>query len=393
MRREKSKPPSRARSTPSSRNNRAVDPGSRGRPLRGRGAVSNPAGRFEALREEAFDDGWDARDPPPQRVPTEVIIDRTKSIIARNDSPDIPFDRSINPYRGCEHGCIYCFARPSHAYLGYSPGLDFETKIVAKPEAADLLRRELRRSGYQVGPLALGSNTDPYQPVEREHQITRQVLEVLREARHPTGIVTKSALILRDLDVIVPMAKEGLAQVMVSVTTLRRDLARAMEPRAAAPARRLATIAALHEAGVPVGVLASPMIPALNDSELEAILEAAAGAGARSAGFILVRLPHELKELFSEWLETHVPARAAHVESLIRDTRGGQLYEARFGERMRGQGPYAELLANRFRVASRRYGLDRKHPPFRLDLFRPPRAPGAPRSLFDKVAPSREGSP
>ncbi len=370
-----------------------MDPGRGGKPLRGRGAVSNPAGRFEALREEAFDDGWDARDPPPERVPTEVIIDRTKSIIARNDSPDIPFDRSINPYRGCEHGCIYCFARPSHAYLGFSPGLDFETKIVAKPEAADLLRRELRKRGYEVGPLALGSNTDPYQPVERDLRITRQLLEVLSEARHPTGIVTKSALILRDLDVIVPMAKEGLAQVMVSVTTLRRDLARAMEPRAAAPARRLATIAALREAGVPVGVLASPMIPALNDSELEAILEAAADAGAGSAGFILVRLPHELKELFSEWLETHVPKRAAHVESLIRDTRGGRLYEARFGERMRGQGPYAELLANRFRVASRRYGLDRKHPPFRLDLFRPPRAPGAPRSLFDKVAPSKEGSP
>ena len=359
----------------------------------GRGAVSNPAGRFEALREEAFDDGWDARDPPPERVPTEVIIDRTKSIIARNDSPDIPFDRSINPYRGCEHGCIYCFARPSHAYLGFSPGLDFETKIVAKPEAAGLLRRELRKRGYEVGPLALGSNTDPYQPVERDLRITRQLLEVLSEARHPTGIVTKSALILRDLDIIVPMAKDGLAQVMVSVTTLRRDLARAMEPRAAAPARRLATIVALREAGVPVGVLASPMIPGLNDSELEAILEAAADAGAGSAGFILVRLPHELKELFSEWLETHVPTRAAHVESLIRDTRGGRLYEARFGERMRGQGPYAELLANRFRVASRRYGLDRKHPPFRLDLFRPPRAPGAPRSLFDKVAPSKEGSP
>ena len=369
-----------------------MDPGGGGKPLRGRGAVSNPAGRFEALREEAFDDGWDARDPPPERVPTEVIIDRTKTIIARNDSPDIPFDRSINPYRGCEHGCIYCFARPSHAYLGYSPGLDFETKIVAKPEAADLLRRELRKPGYQVGPLALGSNTDPYQPVERDLRITRQLLEVLSEARHPTGIVTKSALILRDLDVIAPMAKEGLAQVMVSVTTLRRDLARAMEPRAAAPARRLATIAALSEAGVPVGVLASPMIPALNDSELEAILEAAANAGAGSAGFILVRLPHELKELFSEWLETHVPTRAAHVESLIRDTRGGRLYQAKFGDRMRGQGPYAELLANRFQVASRRHGLDRRHPPFRLDLFRPPRAPGAPRSLFDKVAPPREES-
>jgi DNA repair photolyase len=363
-----------------------VNPGGGAKALRGRGAVSNPAGRFEALREEAFDDGWDARDPPPERVPTEVIIDRTKSIIARNDSPDIPFDRSINPYRGCEHGCIYCFARPSHAYLGYSPGLDFETKIVAKPEAANLLRRELRKPGYRVGPLALGSNTDPYQPVERELEITRQILTVLREARHPTGIVTKSALILRDLDLIADMAGEGLLQVMISVTTLRRDLARAMEPRAAAPARRLSTMAALREAGVPVGVLASPMIPGLNDAELEAILESASEAGATSAGFILVRLPHELKELFAEWLETHVPTRAAHVESLIRDTRGGALYDAQFGERMRGQGPYAELLASRFQVASSRFGLDRKHPPFRLDRFRPPRAPGAPRSLFDGPA-------
>ena len=369
-----------------------MDPGDRGKSLRGRGALSNPAGRFERFREEAFDDGWDSRDPPPERVPTEVIIDRTKTIIARNDSPDIPFDRSINPYRGCEHGCIYCFARPSHEYLGFSSGLDFETKIVAKPEAANLLRRELRKPGYRVGPLALGSNTDPYQPVERDLRITRQILEVLREARHPTGIVTKSALILRDLDIIVPMAAEGLARVMVSVTTLRRDLARAMEPRAAAPARRLGTIAALREAGIPVGVLASPMIPALNDSELEAILEAAAEAGASSAGFILVRLPHSLKELFSEWLETHVPTRAAHVESLIRETRGGNLYEAKFGERMRGQGPYAELLANRFRVASRRLGYDRQHPPFRMDLFRPPRAPGAPRSLFDKLPESKEMS-
>ena len=360
-----------------------MDPAGQGKSLRGRGARSNPAGRFEALREEAFDDGWDSRDPAPERVPTEVIMDRTKTIIARNDSPDIPFDRSINPYRGCEHGCIYCFARPSHAYLGFSPGLDFETKIVAKPEAANLLRRELRKPGYRVGPLALGSNTDPYQPVERDLRITREILEVLHEARHPTGIVTKSALILRDLDIITAMAGEGLAQVMVSVTTLRRDLARAMEPRAAAPARRLSTIAALKEAGVPVGVLASPMIPALNDAELEDILEAAAEAGAGAAGFILVRLPHELKELFAEWLETHVPTRAAHVERLIRDSRGGALYEAKFGERMRGKGPYAELLANRFRVATRRFALDRKHPPFRLDRFRPPRAPGAPRSLFE----------
>ena len=315
-----------------------------GPPRRGRGAVSNPAGRFERWREEAFDDGWGPADPPPERIPTEVIRDRTKTIIARNDSPDVPFDRSINPYRGCEHGCIYCFARPSHAWLGFSPGLDFETRIVAKPEAAGLLRRELRKRGYRPGPLALGSNTDPYQPVERELRITRQILEVLSEARHPAGIVTKSALVLRDLDLIVPMAEAGLMQVMVSLTTLDNGLARVMEPRAAAPERRLATIRALGEAGVPVGVLASPMIPALNDAELESILEAAAGAGAGFAGFILVRLPHELKELFAEWLETHFPTRASHILHLIREARGGALYEAKFGERMRGQGPYAELL-------------------------------------------------
>ena len=350
---------------------------------RGRGALSNPAGRFEALREEAFDDGWDWRDPPPERVPTEVITDRTKTIIARNDSPDVPFDRSINPYRGCEHGCIYCFARPSHAWLGFSPGLDFETKIVAKPKAAELLRAALRKRGYRPGPLALGSNTDPYQPVERELRITRRILEVLLEARHPAGIVTKSALVLRDLDLIRPMARDGLMQVMVSVTTLKRGLARVMEPRAAAPERRLSTMRALREAGVPVGVLASPMIPALNDAELETILEAAADAGARFAGFILVRLPHELKELFSEWLEMHFPTKAAHVERLIRETRDGALYRAKFGERMRGQGPYAELLARRFRVTAGRLGLDRPHPAFRTDLFRPPRAAGAPRSLFE----------
>ena len=364
-----------------------------GPPRRGRGAVSNPAGRFERWREEAFDDGWGPADPPPERIPTEVIRDRTKTIIARNDSPDVPFDRSINPYRGCEHGCIYCFARPSHAWLGFSPGLDFETRIVAKPEAAGLLRRELRKRGYRPGPLALGSNTDPYQPVERELRITRQILEVLSEARHPAGIVTKSALVLRDLDLIVPMAEAGLMQVMVSLTTLDNGLARVMEPRAAAPERRLATIRALGEAGVPVGVLASPMIPALNDAELESILEAAAGAGAGFAGFILLRLPHELKELFAEWLETHFPTRASHILHLIREARGGALYEAKFGERMRGQGPYAELLGRRFRVASRRFALDRPHPPFRTDLFRPPRPPGAARSLFETIPAPKEASP
>lgn len=350
--------------------------------LRGRGAVSNPTGRFEAVREEAFDDGW-TPDEAPDRIPTEVLTDRTRTVIARNDSPDVPFDRSLNPYRGCEHGCVYCFARPSHAWLGFSPGLDFETRIVAKPRAAELLRGELRKRSYRPAPIALGSNTDPYQPVERELRITRGVLEVLAEARHPTGVVTKSALVLRDLDLLAPMAREGLARVMVSVTTLDRELARRMEPRAAAPERRLGAIRALAAAGVPVGVLASPMIPGLNDAELEAILEAARDAGADAAGFILVRLPLEIRDLFREWLETHYPTKAAKVEALIRDTRGGALYRAEFGERMRGRGPYADLLANRFRVAARRLDLGPARPPLRTDLFRPPRAPGAPRSLFD----------
>ena len=361
----------------------------RRRPARGRGALSNPSGRFEPVRAEPFDDGW-AREGEetaflPERIPTEVIPDRTRSIITRNDSPDVPFDRSINPYRGCEHGCSYCFARPSHAYLGYSPGLDFETRIVAKHRAARLLRVELRRKGYRPGTLALGSNTDPYQPVERELRITRSLLEVLAEARHPVGVVTKSAMVLRDLDLIAPMAEEGLAQVMISITTLDPQLARRMEPRAAAPARRLATVRSLADAGVPVGVLASPMIPALNDSEMEAILEAAAGAGARSAGFILLRLPRELKDLFFEWLDAHYPTRSGHVESLLREARGGSLYRARFGERMRGKGPWADLLAARFSVAARRNGLAGRLPPLRLDLFRPPAPrddrPSAP-SLF-----------
>lgn len=347
--------------------------------MRGRGAVSNPAGRFEKLREEAFDDGWGSLDDAPERVPTEVLPDRTKTIIARNDSPDVPFDRSINPYRGCEHGCIYCFARPSHAYLGFSPGLDFETRIMAKPKAAELLRAELGRRGYRPAPLALGSNTDPYQPVEREWKITRSVIAVLKEARHPLGIVTKSALVLRDLDLIAPLAEEGLAAVMVSLTTLDRKLARAMEPRAAAPERRLATIRALRGAGVPVGVLASPMIPALNDSELERILESAAEAGAGWAGYILLRLPLELAGLFSEWLDEHYPTRAEHVRSLIRETRGGADYRSEFGERMRGRGPYAALLARRFRVAAKRFGLDGPPPTLRSDRFRPPPPAG---SLF-----------
>jgi len=354
---------------------------------KGRGAVGNTEGRFETRRIEPADYGWDAggeEDAPP-RLPTTVTPEKTRTILSRNDSPDIPFDRSINPYKGCEHGCVYCFARPTHSYLGLSPGLDFETKIFSKPDAARLLREELRRPGYRCEVIALGANTDPYQPAERDLSITRGILEVLWEHRHPVGIVTKSSLVLRDLDLIAPMAGQNLAAVFLSITTLDRGLARTMEPRAAAPHRRLETIRALSEAGVPVGVLASPMIPGLNDQELERILEAAAAAGARTAGYILLRLPHEVKEIFAEWLETHYPLKAAHVLSLVRQTHGGKLYESEFGTRMKGRGPYAELLERRFATACRRLGLTRRGgSPLDVSHFRLPPRPGDQPGLFDR---------
>ena len=339
---------------------------------KGRGAISNRVGRYEPETREAVDDGWAPAedDPPPLR--TTVTIDATRSIIARNQSPDLGFDRSINPYRGCEHGCVYCFARPTHAYLGLSPGLDFESRLFAKPNAAALLDEELRRPGYRPAVMAIGTNTDPYQPVEREMGITRRVLETLSAFNHPVGIVTKSALVLRDLDILAPMAEKGLVQVHLSLTTLDRGLARRMEPRAATPALRLGAIEALAKAGVPVGVLTAPMIPALNDMELERLLEAAAAAGATTAGYVLLRLPLEIKELFEEWLRTHVPDRADRVLRLVRDTRDGKLYDPAFGRRMRGQGPYAELLAKRFRLASHRLGLNRQRWKPELGLFRPP---------------------
>ena len=354
---------------------------------KGRGAVSNIEGRFERRRIEPADYGWaagDEEDTPP-RLPTTVTPEKTRTILTRNDSPDISFDRSINPYKGCEHGCVYCFARPTHSYLGLSPGLDFETKIFSKPEAARLLREELRRPGYRCEVIALGANTDPYQPAERDLQITRGILDVLREHRHPVGIVTKASLVLRDLDLLTPMAEKGLATVMVSITTLDRGLARLMEPRAASPARRLATIRALTDAGVPAGVLSSPMIPGLNDSELERILAAAAQAGARSAGYVLLRLPHEVRQIFSEWLETHYPLRAAHVLGLVRETRGGKLYDSEFGERMKGTGPYAEILRRRFETACRRLGLSRTPAPLDTTQFRVPPRPGDQPGLFDPL--------
>jgi DNA repair photolyase len=327
----------------------------------GRGATTNPPVRFDARAASPFDDGWETLTDEFLELPklaTTLIRDSTRSAISWNSSPDIGFDRALNAYRGCEHGCIYCYARPTHAYLGYSPGLDFETKLVFKPEIAELLEKEIRKPGYVPRTLALGSNTDPYQPVERTLKLTRSVLEVLDRYNHPVSIVTKSAGVLRDLDILSGMAKRNLARVYVSVTTLDPRLARIMEPRAATPARRLHAIAELTRAGVPTGVLAAPMIPGLTDAELEKILEAAARAGARHGGYILLRLPHELRQMFEDWLHTHFPDRARHVLSLIRETRAGNLSDPRFHHRFSGQGVYADLLLRRFARAARRWGLD-----------------------------------
>jgi DNA repair photolyase len=354
-------------------------------PRKGRGATFNPKVRFESTELDPFDDGWGslaalhAEAPPP---PTEVRPDLSRSVIVRNASPDIPFEQSINPYRGCEHGCIYCYARPSHAYLGLSPGLDFETKIYAKFDAAALLERELARPGYRCQPIALGSNTDPYQPQERKLGITRGILEVLSRCRHPVTIVTKSAAVTRDLDLLAPMATDGLAGVAISITTLDAGLARNLEPRAAAPHRRLDALRRLSAAGVPTSVLVAPIIPGLNDHELEAVLEAAAGAGASYAGYVLLRLPHELRELFTAWLEAHAPLRARHVLALIRECRGGRLNDPHFGSRMRGQGAYAELIGRRFALGKRRFGFDRARAPLRTDLFQPPVADRGQLRLF-----------
>ena len=329
-------------------------------PVRGRGATINPAVRFDRLTANPFDDGWDTLAEAfaePERVATTLTRDQSRSAISWNTSPDIGFDRAVNPYRGCEHGCVYCYARPTHAYLGYSPGIDFETRLVFKPEVARLLEGELRKRSYVVQPMALGTNTDPYQPVDRTLRLTRAVLEVLERFNHPVTIVTKSAGVLRDLDILGRMAARGLARVYVSVTTLDTRLARRMEPRAATPERRLQTIAGLREAGVPTGVLAAPMIPGLNDAELEAILLHARAAGASHAGYVLLRLPLELRQIFEDWLGVHYPERARHVLSLIRQTRAGQLNDAAFHDRFVGGGPYADLLAQRFARARARGGF------------------------------------
>jgi DNA repair photolyase len=344
--------------------------------IHGRGARSNASSRYDQHTYVGFDDGWTPADGLPRPLRTEVIRDTSRTILARNSSPDISFDRSINPYRGCEHGCIYCFARPTHAYLGLSPGLDFESKLLFKPDAAKLLEEELRKPSYKPEVIAIGTNTDPYQPIEREYRIMRSVLEVLWEFRHPVAIVTKSALIARDIDILAPMAKEGLAKVALSVTTLDRRLARMMEPRAATPARRLETIRALSSAGIPTGVMFAPAIPALNDEEMEAVLAAAAEAGALSAGYVLLRLPLEIKDLFREWLEAHVPDKAKHVMSLVRSMRGGKDYDSNWHTRQTGKGPYAQLMAQRFQMATKRLGLNRTRSPLDNKKFRRPPAVG-----------------
>ncbi|WP_428487323.1 PA0069 family radical SAM protein [Rhodopila sp.] len=346
-----------------------------GRRAAGRGAVSNPQVRFDMHASSAFDDGWDTLtqdvgDLP--RLDTSLMRDATRSAISWNTSPDIGFDRAVNPYRGCEHGCIYCYARPTHAYLGYSPGLDFETKLIFKPQVAELLEKELRRPGYVARTLALGSNTDPYQPVERTLKLTRSVLEVLDRFNHPVGIVTKSTGVLRDLDILSSMASRNLVRVYLSVTTLDPRLARVMEPRAATPARRLQAIAELARAGVPTGVLVAPMIPALNDSEMEKIVEASARAGATHAGYVLLRLPLELRQMFEAWLQTHFPDRARHVLSLIRETRSGSLNDPRFHHRFSGQGVHADLLMRRYARISRQLGLGDHDAQLACDRFAVP---------------------
>ena len=348
-----------------------------GKPAGPRGALQ-PCGRYEkqarVLVDDGWDDGWRTEDGAPPPLRTEVIHDATRSIIARNKSPDISFDQSINPYRGCEHGCIYCFARPTHAYLGLSPGADFESRLFAKPNAAELLAKELSAPGYVPRVIAMGTNTDPYQPLEKKMRITRSILEVLRDFRHPVAIVTKSPLILRDRDILSEMAAMGLAKAALSVTTLDRKLARVMEPRAGTPARRLQAIQGLAQAGVPAGVMFAPAIPALNDHEMEAVLTAAVQAGARSAGYVLLRLPLEIKDLFREWLDANAPGRAKHVMALIRQMRGGKDYDANWNTRMKGTGPYAEMMARRFHMAVKKLELNQPAKPMTITSFkRPPR--------------------
>lgn len=352
-----------------------------GQRRRGRGAGLNPTGRFEPHERIEIDDGWSSlEDMPPFR--TEVQVERPRTAITRNESPDIPFDRSINPYRGCEHGCIYCFARPTHSYMGLSAGLDFEAKLFTKPDVPKLLERELSKPGYKPRTIAIGTNTDPYQPIEREWRIMRQILEVLNVANHPVAVVTKSALVMRDIDILASMAERGLAKVGISVTTLDRKLARTMEPRASTPARRLEAIKALADAAIPVAVMMAPIIPALNDHEIERVLDSGKAAGASEASYVLLRLPLEVSPLFRDWLLQNYPDRYRHVMSLVRSMRGGKDYDAEFGKRMKGAGPYAWQIARRFEMATKRLGLGRRNIHLRDDLFVPPLGGGVQLSLL-----------
>src|SRR5689334_22721026 len=348
---------------------------------RGRGAISNASGRYEPTARIAFDDGWRSLDELPA-FNTQVTVDATRKIITRNQSPDIGFDRSINPYRGCEHGCVYCFARPTHAYLGLSPGLDFESKLFVKPEAPALLEKELAAAGYEPRMIAIGTNTDPYQPIERERKIMRGILEVLERTGHPVGIVTKSALVVRDIDILARMAKRNLAKVAISVTSLDPKLARTMEPRASTPPKRLEALKQLSEAGIPTTVMVAPVIPALNDSEIERILDAAAHAGVKEASYVLLRLPLEVRDLFREWLMANYPDRYRHVFTLIRDMRGGRDYDAKWGERMKGTGPMAWTIGRRFEIACERLGLNKRRARLTMDHFARPKRDGDQLSLF-----------
>src|SRR6266480_459067 len=348
---------------------------------RGRGAQSNASGRYEPLARLAFDDGWESlEDLPP--FATTVTVDATRKVITRNESPDIGFDRSINPYRGCEHGCVYCFARPSHAYLGLSPGLDFESKLFVKPNAPELLEREISAANYSPRTIAIGTNTDPYQPIERRYEVMRRILEVLERAGHPVGIVTKSALVLRDIDILARMAERNLAKVALSVTTLAAKLARTMEPRAATPARRLEALRQLSAAGIPTAVLVAPIIPAINDPEIERIVDAAAAAGVQGAGYVILRLPLEVRDLFREWLVANFPDRSRHVFKLIREMRGGKDYDSTWGLRQTGSGPYAWMVGRRFEIACEKLGLNEHEAHLSTEHFRPPRQGAVQLDLF-----------
>ena len=349
--------------------------------LKGRGTSSNPANRYDQLTSETVDDGWEDREELPT-LRTEVSTEVPRKVITRNTSPDLSFDRSINPYRGCEHGCVYCYARPSHAYLGLSPGLDFETKLIARPDAPRILERELRAKSYAPRTIAIGTNTDPYQPIERDRKIMRGILEVLRDFKHPVGIVTKGTMITRDIDILAPMAAKGLVRVGISITTLDKKTARAMEPRVPTPAAKIRAIRQLTDAGIPVRIMVSPVVPALTDHELEAILDAAARAGAVAASSIVLRLPLEVSTLFQDWLQDHYPDRAERVMGRVRELHGGKDYDPSFGKRMTGQGKWAELIQQRFKLKARQLGLDRSLPQLRTDLFDVPLKSGDQMSLF-----------